>query len=188
MLLKIVESVWKTKTFLSDMELQAAGWRQSMHDVKTATGPRVNLYVYDLATKWVWMCTLSRTEFVRISQAGHDTPEEVGPVRAGLSAVICDAAEARTPAPMVGASWEQQLGGLLAMYAGSTRTWELANKFADGGHFIVLNYRQAGQRHGLLRPLALRPDADAVLPVALLQSTVEQVLTLDRERHPEWFE
>lgn len=188
MLSKIVESVWKTKTFLSDMELQAAGWHQSMHDVETATGPRVALYVYDLATQWVWLCTLNRAEFVRMSQAGHDTPADVDPVRASLSDVICDVAEERMPAPVDGACWEQQLGALLALYAGSTRTWELADKFVQGGHFIVLHYRRPGQRQGLLRPLALRPGENAVLPVPLLQGTIDQVLALDRDRHPEWFE
>lgn len=96
------------------------------------------------------------------------------------------AGAAEGPAASQDPDWEQQLGCLLTLYAGTTRTWEAAGRFKNGGHFIVLNYRRTGARDGRLRPFAVA-DSQRVLPAAELKSMIADVVAVDRARHPEWF-
>jgi hypothetical protein len=179
-------SLWKTKQLLSKMVLAASGWEQGSHEAETASGPMVWCYMYDLPTKWTWLCAINREMFVKMSEASHNDQANVQSVRAGVAVVSSMVADGAPPSPLEGLDWEQQLGGLLSLYAGTTQIWEVAQRFVPGGHFIVLNYRKAGKREGLLRPFAMAPS-ESVLPAAELQHTIAQVLANDRARHPEWF-
>lgn len=130
---------------------------------------------------------MSLPAFVEMSLHSHNTPGEASAIQSSVASVAGKAAEGSPPAPLDGLTWEQQLGGLLALYAGTTKTWEVAKRFADGGHFIVLNYRKAGDQNGLLRPFAMG-DTGGVIPADELERAIAKVIAADRQRHPEWFQ
>lgn len=179
------ESLWKTKKVISKMVLAASGWNQERF-VHSLTGPVVWGYVYDFPTKWTWLCSIDRDGFVALSKESHGDPARTESVRGGLAFITALVADGSPPPPAEGLDWEQQLGAFLALYAGTTQTWELAGRFESGGHFVVLNYRKPGARGGKLRPFAMRPSA-SVLTATELQQTIESVIAADRSKHPEWF-
>ena len=180
------ESLWKTKKILGRMVLAASGWEQRLHEPEIASGPLVWCYMYDFPTKWTWLCAVNREMFVKMSEESHNDKGNVEAVRAGVGVVSSMAADGNPPAPVEGLNWEQQLGALLSLYAGTTQVWDVASRFVSGGHFVVLNYRKAGERESLLRPFAL-PPSDSVLTAQQLQQTIDWVLSNDQSRHPEWF-
>lgn len=130
---------------------------------------------------------MSLPAFVEMSLHSHNAPSEAAAIQSGVASVAGRAAEGSPPLPLDGLTWEQQLGGLLALYAGTTKTWELAQRFVRGGHFIVLNYRKAGDQDGLLRPFAMADSTASIIPADELQETIANVISADRQRHPEWF-
>lgn len=102
--------------------------------------------------------------------------------------MLFGAASGNPPPPSDGGDWEQQLGLLLAFYAGTTRTWELANKMQGGGHFIVMDYRKSkDENESNLRPFVLADTGNTVLSADALAGYIGQVMEIDQSRHPEWF-
>lgn len=183
---KQLASFFKTKAFLSKMELNAAGWDANIVDEKLASEPAVMVYVYDLPTKWSWMASVPLDVFSQLSQRGYSEKAIVKPVREHLSLVMSRVADKTPPEPIDGLSWEGQLAALMCLYAGSTQSWQLAKGLGTGGHFIVLNYRRRGVAEGLLRPFAIGPEK-RVLPAAEFEAAVDHVIMGDRMRHPDWF-
>jgi hypothetical protein len=179
---------WRTKAFLTEMSFKAAGWNPVLHDAHASSEPTVYVYCYDAPTKWSWMCTVPVTSFLKTSQAGFEDTEHTEDFRGGLSFVMANAAEGIPPAQSDELDWERQLAVLLTLYAGGTQIWQMVNRFADGGHFIVLNYRKPGSRDGMLRPAALPPQPnESIISSEYFRALVEQVMAQDRNRHPEWF-
>jgi hypothetical protein len=84
-------------------------------------------------------------------------------------------------------SWQEQLALLAATYAGTTKTWAAADRFAEGGHFVVIHYRASGALAGALRPFALN-YGQQVIPAGMLLESVQKVISLDSVRHPDWLE
>jgi hypothetical protein len=86
------------------------------------------------------------------------------------------------------ADWQSMLGCAAVAYAGTTKTWELANKMRDGGHFVVIRYpnKQAGV--ATLRPFYIGSNGDnTALDASELKDILEQVRITDKRNHPEWF-
>jgi len=82
---------------------------------------------------------------------------------------------------------ENQLGGILASYAGTTKDWEAYDRMQSGGHFIVMNYRKSDQvTSSLLRPFIVADCNNEAIDAADLMSRVEYILAMDRDKHPEW--
>lgn len=179
------DSLRKTQKIISKMVLAAGGWNLDTFE-HAVTGPIVWGYVHDVPTKWTWLCSGDRDGFTALSQESHADPSRAESVRTALAVITAMAADGSPPPSAEGLNWEQQLGVVLALYAGTTKTWELAGKFQSGGHFVVLNYRKPGSRSGNLRPFAMGPSA-SMLGAAELQQTIEKVIATDRANHPEWF-
>lgn len=175
-----------TKRFLSQSILAVRGWNQASHDA-TITGPVVWCYMFDLPTKWVWLCTVDLASFTQMSAYSHTHPEQAQEVYNGVADIAGKVSQGKPPLPIENLTWEQHLAALLAMYAGTTQVWERARRFADGGHFVVLNYRKPDGQDALLRPFALKAGLTLAIPAAQLQGAIAQVIAGDRERHPEWF-
>lgn len=180
--------IWKTKKLIAESLVRSAGWTPSVRDVAISSAPQIFLYVWDMPSDWVWMCTASLEEFRKLSRAAQDGAVEAETVRGLLGSVIGAAADGRPPQEQCDMDWEEQLGLALSLYAGGTTTYKAANGFPEGGHFIVLNYRSAGARTSKLRPFAAPGRAQVPLSPEVLLAHKAQVLALDRGRHPEWFE
>lgn len=181
------EQYKKTRAILAAMQLDPSGWNQQIHDSEVPAGPQVFIYAYDLPTRWTWMGSVKQDIFDQLSAMGHQDKGSVEMNRGGVAYVMSGAADRKPVDEVDGLDWEQQLGAFLGSYAGTTRTWELAERFAKGGHFIVLNYRKAGRRDGMLRPFAMRSSDNKILPVDELEAAIKEVIALDRKAHPDWF-
>jgi hypothetical protein len=178
----------KTKSILSTLEAGALGWDSKVNDSQVAAGLLVHVYVYDLPTKWVWMCAIDRDAFISMSRRGSaQNYNSLTDVRNGIASLIDGGACGKPLADVDGFNWEHQLGGLLATYAGSTKTLAMANGLCDGGHFIVLNYRAALNTDGLLRPFIVPIVDNQILSVQQLNAAIDQVQVIDQQKHPEWF-
>jgi hypothetical protein len=178
----------KTNNILSTMVAGASGWKAKIGSSDVNAGLMSHLYVFDLPTKWVWMCAVARDAFISMSAVGKAQGEaDRNAVRNGLATIIATVSEGKAAPVIADVEWEHQLGGLLATYAGSTKVFDAADGLRDGGHFVVLNYRKTDQTDGLLRPVAMPDSSNQILPVEQLNSSIDQVLAIDRQRHPEWF-
>lgn len=190
---------WSSQKILSDFAAasasitsacaSAAGWESAVHDSAVAAGPCVLSYVWDQPTGWLWVCSAGVEQFDQQADRGsREKPKVVAGIRSALGNLIFHAANGAAVDLGLGETWEQALGSMLAAYAGTTQTWALTDGFPVGGHFIVLHYRQPGQRAGMLRPFSLPQSSSAreVLPVEKLRDVIRQVVEMDRARHPDW--
>jgi len=83
---------------------------------------------------------------------------------------------------------ENQLGGILASYAGTTKVWEMYDRMQSGGHFIVMNYRKSEQvTSSLLRPFIVADSHCEALAADDLLARVAYILGMDQAKHPSWF-
>lgn len=186
---KILSAFTAASSSITSACASAAGWDSAVHDPAIAAGPCVLSYVWDQPSGWFWVCSAGVEQFDRqADKAARAKPKVVDGIRSALGDLIIHAAGGSPDALGLGETWEQALAAMLAAYAGTTQTWALADGFPAGGHFIVLYYRQAGQQHGMLRPFALPASASSreVLPVDTLQGVIDQVVGMDRVRHPDW--
>lgn len=180
----------KSSAFVTSACASAAGWSANIHDTRAAAAKSVLQYVWDSASGWIWVCSVPCEAFARASAAASsESPAGVDAVRGSLGHAIWRAATGQRPDTASGVSWEIELGSLLASYAGTTQVWQVTNRLQDGGHFIVLYYREPSQAVGMLRPFALPASARGrdVLPVGELREVIRSVSAMDRARHPEWF-
>lgn len=187
---KILSGFAGTSSLITSACASAAGWDSAVHDPATAAGPCVLSYVWDQPSGWVWVCSTSPKQFAaQAGKASNAKPKVIGGIRLALGDLIFHAASGAPVDLGLGATWENALGSMLAAYAGTTQAFELADGFPAGGHFIVLFYRGAGQRDGLLRPFALPGSLSSreVLPVDELLGVIRQVVQMDRVHHPGWF-
>jgi len=108
-------------------------------------------------------------------------------VRDGLQSIALRAIKIGSDC-IKGSDIEQNLGAAIALYAGTTVTLRYADGLRNGGHFIVLNYRASPDGpSGLLRPFAAMSNQMSPMAVGELQRMLNDVMYIDRERHPEWF-
>jgi len=187
---KVLADFSKTSSALTSACASAAGWQSVVHDPAIAAGPCVLSYVWDQPSTWSWVCSTGVEQFDRAAdKAARAKPKVVDGIRGALGELIFHAANGAPVDLGLGETWEQALGSLLAAYAGTTQTWAINDGFPVGGHFIVLHYRQPGQRAGMLRPFSLPQSSSAreVLPVEKLRGVIGQVVEMDRARHPAWF-
>jgi hypothetical protein len=180
----------KSSAFVTSACASAAGWSADIHDPRAAVAKSVLQYVWDSATGWIWVCSVPCEPFARASvAASRESGAGVDAIRGNLGHAIWRAATGQATDPAPGVSWMVELASLLASYAGTTQVWQVTNRLQDGGHFIVLYYRESAQPVGMLRPFALPVSARGrdVLPVGELLEVIRSVSATDRRRHPEWF-
>ncbi len=191
---------WSSKKLLADFAAvssslttscaSAAGWNSAVHDPAVAAGPCVLSYVWDQPSGWIWVCSAGVEQFDQQADRGSRARARVvDGIRSALGDLIVHAAGGSPDALGLGDTWEHALAGMVAAYAGTTQTWQITDGFPAGGHFVVLHYRQAGQRSGMLRPFSLPVSSSSreVLPVEQLRGVIGQVVGMDRANRPHWF-
>lgn len=186
----------KIRSFVQLMAEEAsfAAGLQALKTPEIDTLP-VFVYAYDTLCGWTWRLTMKRDAFYEFSLFSHEHPDWAPVIRNECASFLARAATQRSqrmqsfdvpPEDALPQDWQEQLAIRLALYAGSTRTWELADRFLRGGHFVVLHYRQAGQSDTTLRPFSALPTEAAFAPEDF-QDVLRFVMTTDRQKHPEWF-
>ena len=173
----------RTHGHLVSIQAYAQGWNTNTLIPEQLTGPLVWLYLWDAPTDWLWTCCIPANLFGQVAGDGFQDQAKQSEFVSSLGATIIEHAENRVTIE----NGEKALAILTSLYAGTTQTWQLANKFADGGHFVVLSYRKPGSQDVSTRPFALRGDHRIMLPHAQVVQSIEQVHAQDRMRHPEWF-
>lgn len=184
---KLLKGYAQSKRHIASAVLGAAGWDMRQFDNEVAAGPAVFVYYFDKPTGFIWMAQMDRKLFVEVSTRTSRDMKLKRPLSDALYCLTYEVTAGKPPAPVDGLNWEEMLSILLAAYAGTTGAWKQGNGMREGGHFIVLNYRNsATAKDSLLRPFALT-NTGAVLPADGLQGYIQQVMQMDRVKHPEWF-
>jgi hypothetical protein len=172
-------------------EAHAGEWKDHLVNASALQGPSVKAYVYDQPSGWTWCASIPESEFLlSVAQARENrVPPDVIPGAAFQ--MVCCAADGVPPEPLPdGRTWEEQLGHLMALYAGCTQAWRVLEQrgvwCAGEYHFMVVCYRRPKGRIGVLRPAALRYSAE-VMSVKVLRGFLEQIEQVDRTQHPERF-
>lgn len=175
-----------TSAILRTASLNASGWAVNRQDETRSAGPQTFGYVWDQATNWVWMVSAPRDAFNKLAiKAPTESSRIVEDVRGALAHLIHECAST----PKLTSEQENQLGGMLASYAGTTKVWEMYDRMQSGGHFIVMNYRKSEMvTSSLLRPFIVADSHGEALAADDLKARVEYILVMDRDKHPEWFE
>ena len=179
----------RTKRILRSTELDLSGWNLERFDAEKMRGSMVNCYLFDLPTRWIWMCSVPSDEFVSVSEQSHGTQALINEVRSGLAGLIGRRADGKPTPSVNGQDWEDQLALFLCAYAGTTQIWGLTDHFRNGGHFVVINYRKPRAGSSSLRPFAIpeKGNPGSLVPAEEFISIVERVIAQDRQTHPEWF-
>lgn len=183
----------KTNSILKSATASAAGWDATVHNQSELSGKQVFLYVWDQPTDWLWMTSVSVMQFHKVTEQSSRDQKLKESIVGSLGHLIALCAAGRFPEKHNGQTWEDQLGLMASIYAGTTRTYEHLDRLVDGGHFLVLNYH---------KPLGINPKSDftcSLRPAGAISGTnepltvedtvakIQQVLAIDQERHPEWF-
>lgn len=163
----------------------SGGWEVEIQDadVLAAPGPKAYLYMFDRLSGWTWMAAVSLQDFHRIAAEGRAMGAgERQAVCAGLADL---AASVANRSVALDHDAMHRLAVLLSLYAGGTKTFQAANGFPDGAHFVAIVYREQGGG-ALLRPFAMAAAPGAPVAADVLAVSVGQVMQIDWERHPEW--
>ena len=168
--------------------LSSNGWQVESYNNEESLGPQAYYYLHDVPSGWTWMCSVSLPAAKKITQDIGSHPEFVQNVRDRLGALIYkkslnlainDLSE--------DLSWEDELALWVCAYSGSTQALKLTGGVEAYQHFIVLNYRAPHGSDSLLRPFIIPSDVRGPLEHTAFHSALAQVISLDKERHPEWF-
>lgn len=183
---RFIQEYAKTKKHIQSAVLGASGWELGNDfDHEIASMPSVHVYIFDLPSRYVKMFQIARDSFVSIStNTSIESDEAKGEYRNAVSSILYEIIALGSKSD--NADYNRALGAYLCAYAGTTSTWKTAKGLSDGGHFVVLNYRQSIEsKSSRLRPFSVVHHGP--LPVDLLQSYISSVIEMDQIKHPEWF-
>ncbi len=177
----------KTNAILTTAVLEANGWNANVLSKDLLVGPQSFVYLWDQESNWLWMCSVQKSDFINLSKSTYKENEKrKNKIQSETCQLIGMAANGT--AQKNHPDWESLLGCAAVAYAGTTRTWELANKMQDGGHFVVIRYPNKKAGYATLRPFYIGSDGEnAALDVSELKDLLEQVNETDKNNHPEWF-
>lgn len=135
--------------------------------------------------QWVWSCTMDLADFLKMAEISSKQPEHAKSIRVAMNSIVSAVVANVPPAPEDGIDWENQLGGFVAMHAGSSKFLHRIREMSAGSNFIVFNYRKTLQAEPQLR-LVIQPRAPAD-ENEWLENTIKSVVAKDRQEHPGWF-
>lgn len=190
----IKQDFYKTQAFIKASELSTVGWDAKVINAESISKPQSYGYVWDMESKFLWMFS---AEIELFTQGASEAKKEVTadamihnyPVLSGLyQDAMCEIIRIASINSNEYGDWKLLLGSALINYAGTTITWEKANRMRNGGHFVVCRYKNKTAGMYTLRPFYIAPNSDKPLDADNLQDTLAEVYEMDKEKHPEWFE
>lgn len=173
-----------TNKFIFQSILHAGGWNPIMVNTSIPISELTFGYIYDWETNFVYMFSVSKQEFIRIStEASEFSDLEKNQIVECISSAIAQAQKTQVPDYC-----ENNLVPIFIMYAGTTNTWKIANKMNDGGHFILCRYKVRKADTYSIRPLFMSAlDGNQPLTAAEFRNVLNISHEQDKVRHPEWF-
>lgn len=177
----------KTNAILATAVLEANGWNAQVLAQELLVGPQSFVYVWDQESNWLWMCSIQKEDFISLSKsASNESDKRKGQIQRTACQFIGMAASGS--AQKDNEDWQSMLGCAAVAYSGTTKTWELANKMRDCGHFVVIRYPNKQTGYATLRPFYVGPNGkNTALDALELKDILDQVRAADRQHHPEWF-
>lgn len=180
--------LFKTRRFIHQTLGDLKGWQiqfESLEDPEMLSVTGISFYLFDVPTQWLKMYRMPLSCWMELKQKAKAEKVPLIEFRGLLGQAMTAQATGRewVPDPVMEAN--QQLGLLAGLYAMSTQTYQTAKGFPEGGHFAVLHYRHPAQDRGVLRPFAFLENAP-LLDSQILKTQIQQVITLDYQKHPEW--
>lgn len=177
----------KTNAILASAVLEANGWNAQVLAQELLLGPQSFLYVWDQETNWLWMCSVQKDDFINLSKSSlNESDKDKTLIQRTTCQFIGMAASGA--AQKDNEDWQSMLGCAVVAYSGTTKTWELANRMRDGGHFVVIRYPSKQKGYATLRPFYVGSNGDnTALDADELKDILDEVQTADKQNHPEWF-
>jgi hypothetical protein len=163
------------------------GWNGVAHKTSLLDGEQVYIYLFDEKTRWSWMASVQREDFIKLTGDGarlsSKNTEGIRGALASQLAIWADRKGERTTTE------EDEIGVAAMLYAGGTQTCKTKGASVLGHFFIILYRGKNGAKEGgLLRPFAMSYTDGQVLDADDYMETIQQVLDLDLANHPEWRE
>ena len=173
-----------TNKFIFQSILKVGGWNPIMGNTSIPMSELSFGYAYDWETNFVYMFSVSKEEFFRISSEASEFSEiEKNQIANTTSKNIAEANRTRDPDYC-----ENNLAHMIIMYAGTTNTWELADRMVNGGHFILCRYKIKQTDGYSIRPLFMSSlDGNNPLSATEFKKIVNIAHEEDKARHPDWF-
>ena len=177
----------RTGSILKKAELEHLGWDTVILDPSIISEPQTYSIVWDQPTGFCFMFAAPTKVFTALSTKSLGEPEVIEGVKSFVSYAIGHMAGNKIPSD---AELVRNLSSMMAYYAGTTKVWQTANGMADGGSFVVINYRKPNNfRSSILRPFVIpadRENKNRAVSYAELERAVSTVIQSDRQNHPEW--
>lgn len=177
----------KTNAILATAVLEANGWNAQILEQNLLIGPQSFIYVWDQESNWLWMCSVQKEDFIKLSKsASNESNVRKGQIQRTACQFIGMAASGEAKKDFE--DWETMLGCSAVAYSGTTKTWELADQMLNGGHFVVIRYPNKQTNYATLRPFYVGENGkNTALDALELKDILDQVRDADRQHHPEWF-
>ena len=178
----------RTSSILKRAELVHLGWDTVILDPSIISEPQTYSIVWDQPTGFCFMFAAPTEAFTDLSiKSLGETDEVIEGVKSFVSYAIGHMAGNKIPSD---AELVRNLSSMLVHYAGTTKVWQTANGMADGGSFVVINYRKPNTfRSSILRPFVIpadRENKNRAVSYGELERAVSTVIQSDRQNHPEW--
>ena len=164
---------------------QTIGWDCKVQDTTIAAGPKTHLYVYDYRSGWTWMAGVQRAMFGEFAACGQKlSPEDAAMAR---GAIVSTSAALRAGDPSKTLDAERCLGCAISLYAGQTKTYQMADRFIAGGHFCIILYRSKRDPSITeIRPFAAPVGDGQAMDASVFKALINRVIEHDKERNPQW--
>lgn len=176
---------FKTQSIIKTTELAAGGWDAKVIDPALISSPQAFGYVWDRESKFIFMFATERALFAKVSA---EISNETAINKQAYTDALCELIKVASEGSNIYANWLDLIGPSFVAYAGTTRTWDLANRMRDGGNFIVCRYKNKMAGVATLRPLFVGSESNQPIEAGELAGLLESVYKTDKENHPEWFE
>ena len=177
----------KTNAILAASVLEANGWNAEVLAKELLVGPQSFVYVWDQESNWLWMCSVKKDDFINLSKsASNESNKRKTDIQSSTCQLIGMAAAGEAKKELE--DWQSMLGTAAVAYSGTTKTWELANRMRDCGHFVIIRYPNKQASTATLRPFYIGSNGtNTALDADELKNILDEVRDTDRKNHPEWF-
>lgn len=169
----LIESFEKARIQSIESVMKASDWKLQIHDRNAMVPSSIFLYVYDTQSKWLWLCTIAKTDFYFASAKLHTISVEQSASAVAAFIGLHNGEPSGT--------WEAQLALALTAYITKTATYQ-QGKGVAAPHFVVINYGATNN----VRPFAIPGSDRFALPVDQIHKMVAQVIDRDKLLHPHW--
>lgn len=156
--------------------MHATGWQEGVVNPECVSVDSIFFYVFDQQTRWVWCCSVPRESFYEVLQQSEKLGQSAAVACCGHLIAKCVSTGELDPGK------ENDLAIALSAYIRITKSYQLTERATRQNHFGVIRYGSTN----MLRPFVMNGPPRHLIPADKVCATVEQVMLIDANNHPEW--